>query len=98
VMMAALDGGADDVEEAGDQWEITCAAGDLAAVRLTLEESDVEVEQGAVTQIAAISVPLNAENAAKVLRLVDALEDLDDVQSVHANFDIPDEVLAELED
>ena len=98
VMMAALDGGADDVEEAGDQWEITCAAGDLAAVRSTLEESDVEVEQGAVTQIAAISVPLNAQNAAKVLRLVDALEDLDDVQSVHANFDIPDEVIAELED
>jgi YebC/PmpR family DNA-binding regulatory protein len=98
VMMAALDGGADDVEEAGDQWEITCAAGDLAVVRSNLEESGVAVDQGDVTQIAAISVPLNAANATKVLRLVDALEDLDDVQALHANFDIPDEVIAELED
>jgi YebC/PmpR family DNA-binding regulatory protein len=98
VMMAALDGGADDVEEAGDQWEITCTPGDLAAVRSALEAEGVIVDQGDVTQIAAISVPLNAVNAAKVLRLVDALEDLDDVQSVHANFDIPDEVIAELED
>jgi YebC/PmpR family DNA-binding regulatory protein len=98
VMMAALDGGADDVEEADDQWEITCAAGDLTAVRSTLEDAGVTVDQGDVTQIAAISVPLNAANAAKVLRLVDALEDLDDVQAVHANFDIPDDVIAELED
>lgn len=98
VMMAALEGGADDVEEAGDQWEITCAAGDLAVVRSNLEESGITVDQGDVTQIAAISVPLNAANAAKVLRLVDALEDLDDVQAVHANFDISDEVIAELED
>jgi YebC/PmpR family DNA-binding regulatory protein len=98
VMMAALDGGADDVEEAGDQWEITCDAGDLAVVRSNLEESGVAVDQGDVTQIAAISVPLNAANAAKVLRLVDALEDLDDVQALHANFDIPDEVIAEFED
>ena len=98
VMMAAIDGGADDVEEAGDQWEITCAAGDLAAVRAALEDSQVSVDEGDVTQIAAISVPLNAVNAAKVLRIVDALEDLDDVQAVHANFDIPDDVIAELED
>jgi len=98
VMMAAIDGGADDVEEAEDQWEITCSPGDLAAVRSTLEDSGVTVDQGDVTQIAAISVPLNAANAAKVLRLVDALEDLDDVQAVHANFDIPDDVIAELED
>ena len=98
VMMAAIDGGADDVEEAGDQWEITCVPGDLAAVRSALEDSGVTVDQGDVTQIAAISVPLNAVNATKVLRLVDALEDLDDVQAVHANFDIPDDVIDELED
>ena len=98
VMMAALDGGADDVEEADGQWEITCAAGDLAMVRSSLEAAGVAVDQGDVTQIAAISVPLNAVNAARVLRLVDALEDLDDVQEVHANFDISDEVIAELED
>ena len=97
-MMAAIDGGADDVEEAYEQWEVTCPPGDLAGVRSALEEAGVSVDQGDVTQIAAISVPLNAANAARVLRLVDALEDLDDVQAVHANFDIPDDVFAELED
>jgi transcriptional/translational regulatory protein YebC/TACO1 len=50
-----------------------------------------------VSQIASVSVPVNEVNARKVLGLVDALEDLDDVQSVHGNFDIPDEVLASLE-
>ena len=97
VMMAALEAGADDVEEADDRWEITCAAGDLAAVRAAVEAEGVVVEQGEVSQIASISVPVNEANARKVLRLVDALEDLDDVQSVHGNFDIPDEVLAGLE-
>ena len=97
VMMAALEGGADDVEAADDQWEITCAAGDLAVVRAALVEADVSVEQGEVTQIAAMLVPLTAANAVKVLRLVDVLEDLDDVQAVHANFEVPDDVLAELE-
>lgn len=96
-MMAALEGGADDVEAADDQWEITCAAGDLAAVRAALVEADVSVNQGEVTQIAAMLVPLTAASAVKVLRLIDVLEDLDDVQAVHANFDIPDDVLAELE-
>ncbi len=97
VMMAALEGGADDVQAADDQWEITCAAGDLAAVRSAVEAEGVTVEQGEVSQIASVSVSVNEANARKVLRLVDALEDLDDVQAVHSNFDIPDDVLASLE-
>jgi YebC/PmpR family DNA-binding regulatory protein len=97
VMMAALDGGADDVEESGEQWEITCAPGDLAMVRASLEAEGVTIDQGEVSQIASVTVPVDETTAPRVLRLVDALEDLDDVQSVHANFDIPDEVLATLE-
>jgi len=97
VLMAALDGGADDVEASGDQWEITCAAGDLATVRTSLEEAGVTVDQGDVTQIASVSVPVDGTKAGRLLALVDALEDLDDVQAVYANFDIPDEVLAEME-
>ncbi len=97
VMMAALEGGADDVEGADDQWEVTCAAGDLAAVRAAVEVEGVTVEQGEVSQIASVSVPVSEENARKVLRLVDALEDLDDVQAVHGNFDIPEDVLASLD-
>ena len=97
VMLAALDSGAEDIEESGDQWEITCAPGDLAAVRAELEGAGIGIEQGEVTQIPTTTIELNEANAAKVLRLVDALEDLDDVQAVHANFDISDEVLAAFE-
>jgi YebC/PmpR family DNA-binding regulatory protein len=96
VMLAALEGGADDVAESGDQWEIVCAPGDLAAVRSALESAEVTIDQAEITQMPSTSVPVNAETAPKVLRLVDALEDLDDVQDVYANFDIPDEILAEV--
>jgi YebC/PmpR family DNA-binding regulatory protein len=96
VMMAALEGGAEDVVASDEQWEITSAAGDLTAVRGALEEAGVTIDQAEVTQLPSTSVPVNASTAPKVLRLVDALEDLDDVQAVYANFDIPDEVLAEV--
>ena len=95
IMMAALEGGADDIESSGDQWEIVCAPGDLAAVRAALESADIIIDQADVTQMPSTSVPVDAATAPKVLRIVDALEDLDDVQAVYANFDIPDEVLAE---
>lgn len=96
VMMAALEGGADDVTASDEQWEIVCAPGDVAAVRAALEDVGVAVEQAEVTQLPSVSIAVDATNAAKVLRLVDALEDLDDVQSVYGNFDIPDEILASL--
>lgn len=96
VMLAALEGGADDVNRSDDVWEIVCAPGDLSAVRTALEDAAIEVEQAEVTQMPSVSVAVDEAGAGKVLRLVDALEDLDDVQSVYGNFDIPDEVLAEL--
>ncbi|MDJ0925726.1 MAG: YebC/PmpR family DNA-binding transcriptional regulator [Acidimicrobiia bacterium] len=94
VMMAALEGGADDVNPSDDLWEVVCAPGDLAAVRSALEEAEIPIEQSEVTQMPSVSVAVDEAGAGKVLRLVDALEDLDDVQSVYGNFDIPDEVLA----
>ena len=96
VLMAALEGGAEDVTESGEQWEIVSAPGDLASVRAALEEADATIDQAEVTQLPTTSVPVNAATAPAVLRLVDALEDLDDVQDVFANFDIPDEVLSEI--
>jgi YebC/PmpR family DNA-binding regulatory protein len=96
VMLAALEGGADDVRPSEDQWEIVCAPGDLAAVRAALEDADVTVEQSEVTQLPSVSVGVDEAGAGKVLRLVDALEDLDDVQAVFGNFDIPDDILAAL--
>jgi YebC/PmpR family DNA-binding regulatory protein len=97
VMMAALEGGADDVTADGDQWEVICRAGELQSVRSELEAADVTIISADVTYLPATSVDLNATTAPKVLRLVDALDDLDDVQEVFANFDIPDDVLETLE-
>jgi YebC/PmpR family DNA-binding regulatory protein len=97
VMLAALEGGADDVTAEGDQWEIICQAGDLQSVRSELESADITVVSAEVTYLPATSVAVDAATAPKVLRLVDALDDLDDVQEVFANFDIPDEVLETLE-
>ncbi len=97
VMMAALEGGAEDISAEGDQWEVICAPADLQAVRAELESSGVQIETGDVTYLPSTSILLDASSAPKVLRLVDALEDLDDVQAVFANFDIPDEILISLE-
>jgi YebC/PmpR family DNA-binding regulatory protein len=97
VMLAALEGGADDVTASDESWEIICAPGDLAAVRASLEGAGVTIEQAEVTQLPSVSVGVDESGASKVLRLVDALEDLDDVQAVYGNFDIPDEILASLD-
>jgi len=92
VMMAALEGGAEDVKPDGDQWEIVCGPSDLQAVRSELEGADVIIESSDVTYLPSTSVAVDGSTAPKVLRLVDALEDLDDVQNVYANFDIPESV------
>ena len=97
VMMAALEGGAEDITDGGDVWEVTSNPSDLASVRSALEAVGVAIESSDVTYLPSTSVPVDASTAPKVLRLVDALEDLDDVQAVFANFDIPDDVLATLE-
>ena len=96
VMMAALEGGAEDVRASDDQWEIVSAPADLPAVRAALEDAEVAIDQAEVTQMPSTTIPVDAATAPKVLRLVDTLEDLDDVQAVFANFDIPDEVMAEM--
>jgi len=96
VMMAALDAGAEDVRPSGSQWEVIAAPGDLRAVRRALETAEAVVESAEITYLPSTLLPLGAETARKVLRLVDALEELDDVQMVYGNFDISDEVMAAL--
>lgn len=96
VMLAALEGGAEDVTPSGEQWEVVTAPGDLRACEDALRAAGIEVESAEVTQLPRTTVPVGPAAAPKVLRLVDALEDLDDVQDVFANFDIPDEVLAQV--
>jgi YebC/PmpR family DNA-binding regulatory protein len=94
VMLAALDAGAEDVRPSGGQWEVITAPADLARVRRALEEGGLGVESGEVTFLPNTLLPLGEDAARKVLRLVDLLEELDDVQTVYGNFDISDEVMA----
>ncbi len=94
LMLLALEAGAEDLEDQGDTWQVTCAPTDLARVRSTLEEAGVKVESADLTMLPSTTIALESEgDARKVLKLIDALEDNDDVQAVYANFDIPDAVL-----
>lgn len=94
VMLTALDAGAEDVRPGKGQHEVICAPGDLGAVVAALRSAGIKVEEFEVTRLPATSIPLDESSARSVLRLIDALEDLDDVQAVFANFDISDEIMA----
>jgi YebC/PmpR family DNA-binding regulatory protein len=96
VMLAALEAGADDVRESGEGYEIETAPSALDAVRTALENAGAEVESAEVTQLPSTSIAVDADGAAKIFRLIDALEDLDDVQEVFANFDVSDEIMEQL--
>jgi transcriptional/translational regulatory protein YebC/TACO1 len=91
-----LEAGAEDLSEEGDQWQITTGPADLPAVREALEGAGITIASAELSMVPQTSVPVEGGQARQVLNLIDALDDLDDVQAVHANFDIPDEVLAEV--
>jgi YebC/PmpR family DNA-binding regulatory protein len=94
VMLAAADGGADDVTQEGSSFQITCAPEELQAVRDALEAAGIPVDSADLTMLPKTTVEIDDEaSAKKLLRLMDALEDNDDVQDVYANFDIPERVL-----
>jgi YebC/PmpR family DNA-binding regulatory protein len=98
VMMVALEAGAEDVKDAGDgKFEIITAPTDFGAVKSALDAAGLEPEEADVTQMPDVSVPVDADTAPKVLRLIDALEDVDDIQDVYANFDISDEIMESLD-
>jgi len=92
----ALENGAEDVKEIEGGFQITCAAEDFEQLNSALEEAGIETEIAEVTQMAATEVELDEAAARKVMKLIDALEDNDDVQNVIGNFRIPDEVQAVL--
>lgn len=94
IMLAALEAGADDVETQGDAIQVTTPATDVHAVRSALEEAGFAVSSSDLTMLPTSTVDLADEAEAKaVLRLIDALDDHDDVKDVFGNFDIPDDVL-----
>jgi YebC/PmpR family DNA-binding regulatory protein len=90
-----LEEGADDLRDAGDQWEIVTEPEALAGVRSALESAGIQVASGELTMLSQTGVPVGKDKAESVLRLVEALEDLDDVQNVYSNFDIPEEILTQ---
>jgi len=94
VMLVALDAGAEDLQDQGDTWQLTCAPAELSRLRGALEEAGIAFDSAEPTKLPTTSIPLTDEgDARRVLRLIDALEDHDDVQNVYSNFDIPDSVL-----
>jgi len=97
VLEAALDAGVEDVNDLDDSIEVVSEASDVVAVRSALQESEIDYDSAEVQFVASMDIPVDADAAGKVFRLVDALEDLDDVQNVFTNVDVPDEVLAELD-
>ena len=97
VMEAVLDAGALEVNDFGDSFEVLSEATDLVQVRTALQEAGIDYDSADVVFYPATQIAVDAEGARKIMRLIDALEDSDDVQNVYANFDASDEVMAELE-
>jgi YebC/PmpR family DNA-binding regulatory protein len=94
LMLVTLEAGAEDISDAGDQWQVTTPPSDMPAVKAALDDAGIESESAEVTLLPSTTIALDSEgDAKKVLHLVDVLEDHDDVQNVYANFDIPDAVL-----
>ena len=92
--LAAAEGGAEDVRRDGSSFQITCAPDDLAAVRDAIEAAGITIDSAQVTMVPKTTIQVEEEAAAKkILRLMDALEENDDVQDVYSNFDIPERVL-----
>jgi len=96
IMAAAIEAGAEDVVQDGSQFEVLTQPADLAAVRDAIAAAGIEFEQAELTMVPKTTVKLSEEDARKTLRIIEALEESDDVQEVYANFDIPEDVLERL--
>jgi len=97
LMEIGLEAGADDVQPSGDKFEVTCDPAVYQAMTEALARAGIEPDVGELTLIPQNTVDLDAPTARKVLKLMERLDDHDDVQSVSANFNIPDDVMAEIE-
>src|SRR6266568_3565120 len=96
VLAAVLDAGAEDVEDIGESFEVTSEPGDLVAVRTAVTEAGLEYDSAEVAFLPAVEVPLDEDQAKRVFRLIEALEDSDDVQDVYANYSVSAEVIEKL--
>jgi YebC/PmpR family DNA-binding regulatory protein len=97
VLLAVLDAGAEEVNNLGESFEVVSEATDLVPVRSALQSAGIDYESADMSFLPSVQVPLDEDGARKVLKLIDALEDLDDVQNVYANFDVSDDILEAVE-
>lgn len=95
LLISVLESGAEDMREVEDGYEITTAPDELGQVKTDLEEQGIPVEEAELTFVPQTTVPLAGEEAKRVLRLIQSLEELEDVEAVYANFDIPPDVMEE---
>jgi transcriptional/translational regulatory protein YebC/TACO1 len=98
VLTAVLEAGAEDVNDLGDSFEVISEPTDLVAVRTALQDAGIDYESAEAAFQPSMSVPVDVDGARKLLKLVDALEDSDDVQDVWTNVEISDEVAAQLDE
>ena len=96
ILEAVLEAGCEEVNDLGESFEIVSEPSDLVAVRTALQSAGIDYESADTSFLPSLSVPLDAETATKVFELIDAIEELDDVQNVFGNFDVSDEVMASL--
>jgi YebC/PmpR family DNA-binding regulatory protein len=94
VLAAVLDAGAEEVNDLDEAFEVVSEPTDLVAVRTALQAAGIEYESAEASFVPSVNVPLEEDGARRVFRLIEALEDSDDVQNVYANFDVSDEIMA----
>ncbi|WP_369388113.1 YebC/PmpR family DNA-binding transcriptional regulator [Streptomyces sp. CG1] len=97
VLGAVLDAGAEEVNDLGETFEVISEATDLVAVRSALQEAGIDYDSAESSFVPSVQVELDEEGARKIFRLIDALEDSDDVQNVFANFDVSDEIMEKVD-
>jgi YebC/PmpR family DNA-binding regulatory protein len=97
IMLAVLDAGAEEINDLGDSFEVVSEPTDLIAVRTALQEVGIEYDSAESALVPTMTVPVDEEAARKVFKLVDALDDCDDVQEVYTNVDISDEIMAAID-
>lgn len=96
VLSAVLDAGAEEVNDLGESFEVISEPNDVVQVRTALQNAKIDYDSAETSFVPSVSVELDAEAAKKIFNLIEALEDLDDVQTVWANFDVSDEVMAQV--
>jgi YebC/PmpR family DNA-binding regulatory protein len=93
VLVAVLEAGAEEVNDLGEAFEVVSEATDLVTVRTALQDAGIDYDSADAQFVPSVAVPLDEDGARKIFKLIDALEDSDDVQNVYANFDVSDEVM-----